>query len=66
MDFRAADNFGFLVGKKISLENVMICRKTKKKYRQNCLGFNFLRGNNLQSPGNLKRLNCGSVLRYHI
>ena len=28
---------------------------------RNVWGFNFLRGNNLESPGNLKRLNCGLV-----
>ena len=28
---------------------------------QKIWGFNFLRGNNLESQGNLKRLNCGSV-----
>ena len=28
VDFRAADNLGFLVGNKFSLGNVMICRET--------------------------------------
>ena len=37
VDFRAADNFGFLVGKKVSLGNVMICRE-KNIYRQDFLG----------------------------
>ena len=31
VDFRAADNFGFLVGKKFSHGNVMICRENSKK-----------------------------------
>ena len=39
----------------------MICRKTNKNIGRNCLGFNFLRGNNLESPGKLKRFNCESV-----
>ena len=44
MDFRAADNIGFLVGKKISLGNVMICRKTNKNYRQKLTGFLIFKG----------------------
>ena len=49
MDFRAADNFGFFFGKKkISLGNVMICGKTNTNYRQKCLGFYILRGNNFR------------------
>ena len=38
VDFRAADNFGVLVGKKLSLGNVMICRENIKNYRQEFLG----------------------------
>ena len=38
VDFRAADNFGFLVGKKFSVGNVMICRENNKNYRQEFLG----------------------------
>ena len=38
VDFRAADNFGFLVGKKFSLGNVMICRE-KKYIGRNFWGF---------------------------
>ena len=37
VDFRAADNFGFLVGKKISLGNVMIFRENKKKLSEGIL-----------------------------
>ena len=39
VDFGAADNFGFLVGKKFLPENVMICRGTNTNYRQEFLGF---------------------------
>ena len=39
VDFRAADNFGFLVGKIFSLGNVMICRENNKNYRQEFFGF---------------------------
>ena len=39
VDFRAADNFGFLVVKKISLGNIMICRENNKNDRQEFLGF---------------------------
>ena len=38
VDLRAADNFGVLVGKKISLGNVMICRENNKNHRQEFLG----------------------------
>ena len=39
VNFRAADNIGFLVGKKFSLGNVKICRETNKNYRQEWLEF---------------------------
>ena len=38
MDFRAADNYGVLVGKKFSLGNVRICRENNTNYRQDFLG----------------------------
>ena len=38
VDFRAADNFGVLAGKKFSLGNVMICRENTKNHRQEFLG----------------------------
>ena len=39
VDIGAADKFGFLVGKKFLLENVMICRGTNTTYRQEFFGF---------------------------
>ena len=38
VDFRAADNFGVLVGNKFSLGNVMICKENNKNHRQEFLG----------------------------
>ena len=34
VDFRVAENFGFLVGKKFGLGKVMICKKKNKNNRQ--------------------------------
>ena len=52
---QSGGQFLVLVGKQVSLGNVMICRENNKNYRQECLG------KNLESQGNLKRLHCGSV-----
>ena len=38
VDFRAADNVGFLVDKNFSLGNVMTCTENNKNYRQELLG----------------------------
>ena len=38
VDVRATHNFGFLVGKKFSQGNVMICRENNTNYRQDFLG----------------------------
>ena len=39
LDVRATHNFRFLVGKKFSQGNVMICRENNKNYRPECFGF---------------------------
>ena len=39
VDFGAADNFGFLVGKKFLPENVMIAEELIQIIGRNCWGF---------------------------
>ena len=43
VDVRATHNFGFLVGKKFSQGNVMICRENNKNHRPECFGLKGVR-----------------------
>ena len=42
-DVRATHTFGFLVGKKFSKGNVMICRENNKNHRPECFGLKGVR-----------------------